>query len=213
MSFWYSYDPEDQFTCHKTAEEALDAAEASLEYHRDRSTEGWHEDTETIEWGLLVPYGEVREFDRVETPDGEFDYKCDYRLVSAPGDDPLEEAHRRLERQTDWYQQRYNAVSKWVKKEVEPLSKDVAHRFFAIVANGSPAPHEAADWRNTMHGLKLHAEQAEREVEALKARVDTLTSAMRHLLLSRDAAWTGGHDWQEAVDEAVKALGVAPEDQ
>lgn len=98
MTFWYSYDPEDRFTRHETADEARDAAEASLEYHRDRSTDGWHEDTAAIEWGLLVPYGEARECNRVETPEGDFDYTCDYQLVSARPGDPLEEVHRRLER-------------------------------------------------------------------------------------------------------------------
>lgn len=49
---------------------------------------------------------------------------------------------------------------------------------------------------------------AECECDAAVEAADKLTSALRHLLLSRDAAWTGGHDWQEAVDEAIKALGV-----
>lgn len=51
----------------------------------------------------------------------------------------------------------------------------------------------------------LRAERA-----ALLNRVDTLAHALRGLLLSRDAAWTGGHDWQEAVDDAIRALGIAP---
>lgn len=67
----------------------------------------------------------------------------------------------RLEQQTDWYQQRFNRLRKWLKEEVEPLSKEVAHRYFSICANGSPAPHESADWTDTMHGLRLRAEQME----------------------------------------------------
>lgn len=178
MTFWYSYDPEDGFTNHESAEEAREAAEASLEYHRDRSSDGWHEDTESIEWGLLVPYGEAREVNRRETPGGEHDYVCDYEICSAASGDPLEESYRRLERQTDWYQQRFDALRNWVKREVEPLSHDVAHRYWAIVANGSPAPHESADWKNTMHGLRLRAEQAERERDEARAEIKRLRAAL-----------------------------------
>ena len=33
-----------------------------------------------------------------------------------------------------------------------------------------------------------------------------LRKALRGLLLSRDASWTGGHDWEEAVQAAVQVL-------
>jgi hypothetical protein len=46
------------------------------------------------------------------------------------------------------------------------------------------------------------------ERDALLVRVDCLRGAIRKLLLSRDASWAGGHDWQEAVDGAIRALGV-----
>ena len=178
MNFWYSYDPEDGYTAHETSKDAREAAEASLEYHRDRSSDGWHENTSDIEWGLFVPYGEARECNRVETPDGDFDCICDYQIVSAPGDDPLEVACRRLERSTDWYQQRYNALRRWVKEEVEPLSVEVAHRYFAIVANGSPSPHESADWQDTIHGLTLRAEKAEQERDEARAEAEQLRAAL-----------------------------------
>lgn len=71
--------------------------------------------------------------------------------------------------QTDWYQQRFNALGAWVNGEVRPLSQNVAARYFSIVANGSPAPHERADWRETMHGLTLRAEQAEQHVQGYAA--------------------------------------------
>ena len=53
--------------------------------------------------------------------------------------------------------------------EVRPLSEEAAHRYFAIVANGSPAPHEQADWRETMHGLTMRAFMAERQRDSLVA--------------------------------------------
>ena len=46
------------------------------------------------------------------------------------------------------------------------------------------------------------------ERDALLVRVDCLHSALHKLLLSRDASWTGGHDWQASVDEAIRALGI-----
>jgi hypothetical protein len=76
---------------------------------------------------------------------------------------------RKLEQQTDWYQQRFNALRKWVNNEVRPLSEEAAQRYFDIVANGSPAPHEQADWRETMHGLTMRAEHAERQRDSLVA--------------------------------------------
>jgi len=45
---------------------------------------------------------------------------------------------------------------------------------------------------------------AEREAARLRA-------ALRGLLLSRDASWVGGHDWPEAIADALSALGIAPE--
>lgn len=179
MNIWYSYDPEDGYSTHVNSDEASKAAEASLEYHRDRSTDGWHENTSDIEWGLLVPYGETRETNRKDAPGGDFDYTCDYQIVSAPCDDPLEQSYRRLERSIDFYQQRFNALRTWVKGEVEPLSRDVAQRYFAIVANGSPAPHEGADWRETIHGMTLRAERAERERDELRAEVNHWKGAAR----------------------------------
>lgn len=78
----------------------------------------------------------------------------------------------RLTQQTDWYQQRFNALRAWVNNEVRPLSAEAAHRYFAICANGSPVPHEQADWRDTLHGLTLRAEQAERHRDVLREFVE-----------------------------------------
>ena len=182
MNVWYSYDPEDGYSTHASAEEAREGAAASLEYHRDRSTDGWHENTSDIEWGLLVPFGEARECQRRETPGGDFDYICDYQIVSAPCDDPLEQAYLRLERSTDWHEQRYAAVRAWVESEVRPLSEDVARRYYSVVANGTPCPYQPADWSSTVHGLTLRAENAERQR-------DTAREEVERLLLERNAAF------------------------
>jgi len=84
----------------------------------------------------------------------------------------------RLDQQTDWYQQRFNCLRQWVEKEVRPLSKEVARRYYAIVANGSPSPHESADWRETMHGLTLRAARAERERDEARAEVSRLAALL-----------------------------------
>lgn len=72
----------------------------------------------------------------------------------------------------DFYQQRFNALRKWVENEVRPLSEDIAHRYYSIVANGSPTPHESADWQNTLHGLTLRAEWAERQLGSITKERD-----------------------------------------
>ena len=74
----------------------------------------------------------------------------------------------RVGRQTDWYQQRFNRLRRWVDEEVRPLSAETATRYFAICANGAPAPHESADWRGTMHSLTMERDAALAEVERLR---------------------------------------------
>lgn len=90
MSQWYSIDPKHGVEVWATKEEAIAAAESSLEYYRDRASDGWHEDMESIEWGQLIPYASAKEVDRVEREDDETglcerlgcDYRCDYVLQS-----------------------------------------------------------------------------------------------------------------------------------
>jgi chromosome segregation ATPase len=48
----------------------------------------------------------------------------------------------------------------------------------------------------------------ERQLDEARAEVERLRTALRHLLLSRDSSWTGGHDWTDAVDDAIRALGI-----
>jgi hypothetical protein len=81
--------------------------------------------------------------------------------------DEIERLRKERERSTDWYQQRFNRLRRWVEEEVKPISEEAAHRYFAICANGSPAPHESADWRETMHGLTLERDQARAKVRQI----------------------------------------------
>lgn len=80
---WYSYDPEEGYDTWSTAQEAENAAAASLEHFRDQSTDGWHEDVGGISWGRLVAYAYATKCDEQPTePGSEFDYTCDYVLQS-----------------------------------------------------------------------------------------------------------------------------------
>jgi signal transduction protein with GAF and PtsI domain len=59
--------------------------------------------------------------------------------------------------------------------------------------------------------FELTAEKDDHELEVTRLRkeIGSLRTAIRALLLSRDASWTGGHDWQVAVDQAAEAIGQA----
>lgn len=102
MTGFYSKTPPDGdmgSTCvleeHRTAEAAARAASAVLE----DGSEGWPEDVAAVEWGVLVPVARAQEYDREETPEGEFDYLCKYKLVAARDRFDME-AH--LTRQREW---------------------------------------------------------------------------------------------------------------
>jgi hypothetical protein len=171
VNFWYSYDPEDGYTRHETADEAKEAAEASLDYERERSPDGWHENTTDIEWGLLVPYGEARQCNVVDTPEGEFDYTCDYQLVSARPGDPLEEAHRRLERAERERDElraevaRLRGQSPLLDADPRPLTPEA---FIASCQRCRPTKH--------LHGW--HARELGAMVEALARERDEARAAL-----------------------------------
>jgi len=61
--------------------------------------------------------------------------------------------------------------------------------------------------KQSRYGWERAAEKDRAYGEVLR-ECDALRAALKKMLLSRDAAWTGGHDWQEAIDNAVSALGI-----
>lgn len=88
---FYSTDAEYQIETHATADDARSAAESALESGREGGE--WSEGTESVEWGVLVPFEEAQEFDRVE-PDADSDderaqmaanrgwsHYCSYKMV------------------------------------------------------------------------------------------------------------------------------------
>jgi hypothetical protein len=88
MTQWYSIDPEHGVEVWATEAEAKAAAEAALEHYRDNASDGWHEQMEALEWGMLLPHGHAKEVDRVERENDDTglcerigcDYRCDYVL-------------------------------------------------------------------------------------------------------------------------------------
>jgi hypothetical protein len=74
----------------------------------------------------------------------------------------------------DWYGQRFQRLRRWIDEEVRPLSEAVARRYFSICANGTADPYEPQEWRDTIHGQTIRAEQAERERDRLAAEVERL---------------------------------------
>lgn len=74
---WYAYEPDNCIQTYDTREDARASAEESCEFSGD----AWPEDQQQVEWGLLVPFEVVEEYDRRAAPEGsEWDYMVSYRL-------------------------------------------------------------------------------------------------------------------------------------
>lgn len=97
MIGWYSYDPEHGYETFSTAKEAEDDASACLEHLRDKATDGWHEDTEAVQWGVLVPLAYAVKTEERPHDDPSFDYWCDFAIeaVSEPDNAALVELGRK----------------------------------------------------------------------------------------------------------------------
>lgn len=80
MIEWYSYDPERGYETFKTAKEASDDAQACLEHLRDKAVDGWHEDTEAVQWGVMVPLAYAVKTEERPHEDPSFDYWCDFAI-------------------------------------------------------------------------------------------------------------------------------------
>ena len=107
------------------------------------------------------------------------------------------------DRSTDWYQQRFNRLRKWVDEEVRPLSREVATHYHSICANGSAVAHESADWSDTMHGLRLRAGALVAEVRRLQTALRKCRRAAKHPHLSPG---TLASLVENLVDEALEVV-------
>ena len=90
---FYSYDPEDGFEIHATAEQAQKAATRMMELYRDGAAlDGWHEDQEAVCWGELrrIEHAQIISR-RPGEPGEEFDEYLEYDLrptVDSPVEEP-----------------------------------------------------------------------------------------------------------------------------
>nr|WP_244577998.1 hypothetical protein [Escherichia coli] len=81
---YFSYGSEFSFECHKTAEEAIAAAEAAIDDYRGDACDGWSEEVESICWGIIMQSStKVGERPRNEDDccDPAIDTICDYALL------------------------------------------------------------------------------------------------------------------------------------
>jgi hypothetical protein len=82
---WYSYCPEDGIELHSGKELAQKAAQEIMgNYAKAAHSDGWHEDMESVSWGMLLPVEQAQVVECTEAePDSEFDEWIQYELVPA----------------------------------------------------------------------------------------------------------------------------------
>ena len=82
---WYSYCPEDGIELHSGKELAQKAAQEIMgNYAKAAHSDGWHEDMESVSWGMLLPVEQAQVVECTEAePDSEFDEWIRYELVPA----------------------------------------------------------------------------------------------------------------------------------
>ncbi|MEC9936149.1 ead/Ea22-like family protein [Escherichia coli] len=92
-AMYFSYGSEFSFECHKTAEEAIAAADAAIDDYRGDACDGWSEEVESICWGVIIQQAtkvgerKKRKCDRVSPW---IERVCDYELrpnVETPATD------------------------------------------------------------------------------------------------------------------------------
>jgi len=81
---YFSYGSEHNFEWHKTAEEAIEAAEAAIDDYRGDACDGWSEEVDSICWGIIMQSStKVGERPRNEDDrcDPAIDTICNYALL------------------------------------------------------------------------------------------------------------------------------------
>jgi hypothetical protein len=81
---YFSYGSEHTFEWHKTAEDAVEAAEAAIDDYRGDACDGWSEEVDSICWGIIMQSStKVGERPRKEDDRGDpaIDKICDYALL------------------------------------------------------------------------------------------------------------------------------------
>ncbi|HHF8239783.1 TPA: hypothetical protein ACPT3I_000429 [Klebsiella pneumoniae] len=81
---YFSYGSEHNFEWHKTAKEAVEAAETAIDDYRGDACDGWSEEVDSICWGIIMQSStKVGERPRNEDDccDPAIDTVCDYALL------------------------------------------------------------------------------------------------------------------------------------
>ncbi|CZX73087.1 TPA: hypothetical protein OMS23_000184 [Enterobacter hormaechei] len=81
---YFSYGSEHNFEWHKTAEEAVEAAEAAIDDYRGDACDGWSEEVDSVCWGIIMQSStKVGERPRNDEDrcDPAIDTICDYALL------------------------------------------------------------------------------------------------------------------------------------
>jgi hypothetical protein len=82
---WYSYCPEDGIELHSSKELAQKAAQEIMgSYAKAAYSDGWHEDMESVSWGMILPVEQAQVVERTKAEsDSGFDEWVQYALVPA----------------------------------------------------------------------------------------------------------------------------------
>lgn len=82
---WYTYCPEEGLEMYSDRKEAQSAAQSIMgSYEVAAHSDGWHEDMESVSWGMLVPVEQAQVVERrTAEPGGEFDEWVKYELRPA----------------------------------------------------------------------------------------------------------------------------------
>ena len=82
---WYTYCPQEGIEMHSDKKQAQSAAQSIMDsYEVAAHSDGWHEDMESVSWGMLVPVEQAQVVERkTAEPDDEFGEWIKYELRPA----------------------------------------------------------------------------------------------------------------------------------
>ena len=82
---YFSYCNCNGYEMHETKQEAIDRAQSSIDEACETAEDGWPDDIEQVCWGIIMQSAAQANFR--ETPEGTFDFHCDYVLVDTCSED------------------------------------------------------------------------------------------------------------------------------
>ena len=131
-AMYFSYGSEFSFECHKTAEEAIAAAEAAIDDYRGDACDGWSEEVESICWGVIIQQAtkvgerKKRKCDRVSPW---IERVCDYELrpnVETPATDAFLDEVKTEARKEGAYFVANRMLAAWEAGFIDDTAKNAA---------------------------------------------------------------------------------------